>query len=93
MQPSLTYERGKAKRTHRAQEITLPTSYLEVVRGELQHVPQDITDDLGLPLQEHIFVVQRLDDLRLYLKQKIAAGDQQVDQHFCISVHICILIS
>lgn len=44
-------------------------SNLEVVRGELQHVPQDVADDLGLPLQDHGLVVQRLYDLRLDLKQ------------------------
>lgn len=46
-------------------------SNLEVVRGELQHVPQNVTDDLGLPLQDHSLVVQRLYDLWLDLKQKI----------------------
>lgn len=44
-------------------------SYLEVVSGELQHVPQNIADDLGLPLHEHILIVQRLDDLRLHLEE------------------------
>lgn len=46
-------------------------SNLEVVRGELQHVPQNVTDDLGLPLHNHGLVVQRLYDLWLHLKQKI----------------------
>lgn len=48
----LTHERVKAKQkySYRARYITLSMSYLEVVRGELQHVPQNITDDLGLPL-------------------------------------------
>lgn len=44
-------------------------SYLEVICGELQHVPQDVADDLGLPLYEHILIVQRLDDLRLHLEE------------------------
>lgn len=49
--------------------ITLYIAYLEVISGELQHVPQNITDDLGLPLQNHILIVQRLYDLWLYLKK------------------------
>lgn len=53
-------------------------SHLEVVCGELQHVPQNITDDLGLPLQNHTLVVQRLYDLGLYLKVKSREADQEV---------------
>lgn len=48
----------------------LQCPYLEVVCGELQHVPQDITDDLGLPLQDHALVIQGLDDLGLHLQSK-----------------------
>lgn len=44
--------------------------YLEVVCGELQHVPQDVTDDLGLSLQDHTLIIQRLNDLRLHLQRK-----------------------
>lgn len=44
--------------------------YLEVVCGELQHVPQGIADDLGLPLQDHALVIQGLHNLRLHLQRK-----------------------
>lgn len=53
-------------------------SYLKVVRGELEHVPQHITDDLGFPLQNHILVVQRLNDLWLHLKEKITTMHHKV---------------
>lgn len=45
-------------------------SYLEVISGELQHVTQDIADDLRFSLDEHILIVQRLDDLWFYLKEQ-----------------------
>lgn len=45
--------------------------YLKVLQGELQHVSEDITKDLRLPLHQHILIVQRLDHLRFHL-QKIS---------------------
>lgn len=38
-------------------------THLKVLEGELQHVSEDIAEDLRLPLHQHIFVVQRLDHL------------------------------
>lgn len=43
-------------------------THLEVIGGELQHVPESIADDLRLPLKNHIFIVQRFYDLRLDLQ-------------------------
>lgn len=43
--------------------------YLKVLQGELQHVSEDITEDLRLPLHQHILIVQRLDHLRLHLQK------------------------
>ena len=43
---------------------------LEVFQGELQHVPEDIAEDLRLPLDQNILVVQRLDHFGLHLEQK-----------------------
>ncbi len=43
-------------------------THLEVLQGELQHVSEDITEDLRLPLHQHIFIVQRLDHLRFHLE-------------------------
>lgn len=37
--------------------------YLKVLQGELQHVSEDITEDLRLPLHQHILIVQRLNHL------------------------------
>ena len=42
-------------------------SHLKVLERELQHVSEDITEDLGLPLDQHIFIVQWLDHLRFHL--------------------------
>ena len=39
-------------------------SHLEVVGGELQHVPQDIADDLGLLLDQDALIVQGVHHLR-----------------------------
>lgn len=43
--------------------------YLKVLQGELQHVSEDITEDLCLPLHQHILIVQRLDHLRFHLQK------------------------
>lgn len=43
--------------------------YLKVLQGELQHVSEDITEDLRLPLHQHILIVQRLDHLRFHLQK------------------------
>lgn len=43
-------------------------THLEVLQGELQHVTEDITEDLRLPLHQHIFIVQRLDHLWFHLE-------------------------
>lgn len=59
-------------------------SYLEVICGELQHVPENITDDLCLPLKNHTLIVQRLYDFGLHLKQKIRTLDQQ---HACMFLY------
>lgn len=45
-------------------------THLEVLQGELQHVPEDITEDLGLPLDQHTLIVQRLNHLGLHLGNK-----------------------
>lgn len=44
-------------------------THLEVLQGELQHVPEDVAEDLRLALHQHIFIVQRLDHLRLHLEE------------------------
>lgn len=43
-------------------------TYLKVFQGELQHVSEDIAEDLRLSLHQHILIVQRLDHLRFYLQ-------------------------
>ena len=52
-------------------------SDLEVVQGELQHVSEDIAEDLSLPLQQDALIVQRLNDLRLHLGD----GDTHTHTH------------
>lgn len=63
------------KSTYRDQYII--ASYLEVLLGELQHVPQNVTDDLGLPLYNYILIVQRLYDFWLHLKEQTTEWDQR----------------
>lgn len=43
-------------------------TYLKVLQGELQHVSEDIAEDLRLPLHQHILVVQWLYHLRFHLQ-------------------------
>lgn len=49
--------------------INFSRTHLEILEGELQHVPEDVAEDLRLALHKHIFVVERLDHLRLYLEE------------------------
>lgn len=43
-------------------------THLKVLKGELQHVSEDIAKDLRLPLHQHIFIIERLDHLWFYLE-------------------------
>lgn len=45
-------------------------THLEVIVREEEHLPQTVIQDLGLLLHDHIFVVQRLDQLWLCLEDQ-----------------------
>lgn len=61
-----------ANQEHGAAEAWLQTgqveTYLKVFQGELQHVSEDIAEDLCLLLHQHTLILQRLNDLRFYLQ-------------------------
>lgn len=51
-------------------------THLKVLQGKLQHVSEDIAEDLRLPLHQHIFIVERLDHLWFDLENTDQANCQ-----------------